>query len=238
MPTVMIAISGPMLGWRQQVELVQPLAVEEERERADRDDAGGQAVEAVDQVDRLAHAQHPQHRDQRDPVVAQEPHVDERQAEAEHRDAVVHQDRPRRPPCRPPWPAPRSRGRRRSGRRRTSPPRRTARRAARSCGRTAGRTRPSAARARTRRRSRRTARCRRRRGWAACARVRSFGSYTQPTRLANRLTSGVATNVMSAAAAPMTRYAPVEGTTAMVPLVREALRRRRGTARTARRPRL
>ena len=76
MPTAMIAISGPMFGSRQQVEVAELLAVEEERAGADGDDAGGQPVEAVDQVDRLGHAEQPQHRDQRDPVVGQDDHAE------------------------------------------------------------------------------------------------------------------------------------------------------------------
>ena len=62
-PTAMIATSGPMFGWRQQLEVAELLAVEEERAGADGDDAGGQPVEAVDQVDRLGHAEQPQHGD-------------------------------------------------------------------------------------------------------------------------------------------------------------------------------
>ena len=48
----------------------QPQAVDEERQRADRDDAGGEPVETVDQVDRLGHAEQPHDGDQQDPVVA------------------------------------------------------------------------------------------------------------------------------------------------------------------------
>ena len=71
----------------EQVEVGEPLGVEEERAGADGDDAGGQPVEAVDEVDRLGHAEQPQHRDQRDPVVGQEVDVEERDAEVVHRDA-------------------------------------------------------------------------------------------------------------------------------------------------------
>ena len=56
MPTVMIAISGPMFGGVSRFEVGEPLAVEEERAGADGDDAGGETVEAVDEVDRLGHA--------------------------------------------------------------------------------------------------------------------------------------------------------------------------------------
>ena len=44
------------VGLRQQAELVEPLAVEEERARRDGDDAGGEAVEPVDEVDGVGHA--------------------------------------------------------------------------------------------------------------------------------------------------------------------------------------
>ena len=56
MPSTMMATSGPMFGCGQQAELVEPLAVEEERARRDGDDAGGQAVEPVDEVDGVGHA--------------------------------------------------------------------------------------------------------------------------------------------------------------------------------------
>ena len=45
----------------------------------------------------------------------------------------------------------------------------------------------------------------RRRGVAMVCTVRSFGRYTQPTRLANRLTSGVTAKVTTAATAPTSR---------------------------------
>ena len=71
MPTVMIAISGPMFGDGEQPNVRSKLlAVEEERQGADGDDAGGEPVEPVDEVDRLGHAEQPQHGDQRHPVVA------------------------------------------------------------------------------------------------------------------------------------------------------------------------
>ena len=54
----------------QQAELVEALAVEEERARRDGDDAGGQPVEPVDEVDGVGHADQPQDGDERGEVLA------------------------------------------------------------------------------------------------------------------------------------------------------------------------
>ena len=82
----------PHVGRVEQIEIRQPLAVEEEGDRADADDAGGEAVEAVDEVDRLTHPDQPEHRDERAQRLVEEdrPFV-ERQAEGEHLDAEVHE---------------------------------------------------------------------------------------------------------------------------------------------------
>ena len=77
------------VGLRQQPELVEALAVEEERAGRDGDDAGGETVEAVDEVDGVGQPDEPQHRHERSQVLADRHHVEERDPEVEHRDAEV-----------------------------------------------------------------------------------------------------------------------------------------------------
>ena len=78
----------------QQAELVEALAVEEERAGRDGHDAGGQPVEPVDEVDGVGHHDQPQHRDERREVPAEGHDVEERHPEVEHRDAEVGEHEP------------------------------------------------------------------------------------------------------------------------------------------------
>ena len=187
---------------------------EERRRQRSSTMPGGEPVEAVDQVDRLGHAEQPEHGDQRLPVGAT--------ARSRRRTA---------------------RGSRRSSRRTTTVTIPASTTPVTLPGGAMSRTsssRPvtntiSAAtttpmgselslkitsnrsehpgRARTPRGSRRASRCRRRAGSVEVCTERSLGSTTQPTRRAATLTSGVTTNVTTAATAPISRYSASAGDT-------------------------
>ena len=128
----------------------------------------------------LVMPEQPQHGDERDPLVAEDEHVDERDAEVEHRDAEVdehraHHDRAEHLRRRRDLADVVDEADQEHQRRGVA-----ARPAARSCGRTAGRTRPTSAPRANAATNPMNIAMPPTSGVTTCARVRSSGSTTQP----------------------------------------------------------